>query len=143
MSYVAFGSEADLGAINESVIAAGHRLLVPRVEAGVIVAVERTVDGETVRSDYGIEEPIGPAVDPAEIDVVLVPGVAFDRRGRRLGYGAGYYDGFLPQLREGTALVGVCFSVQVVDEVPVEDHDVLIDVVVSERGVEGGRQAGD
>jgi 5-formyltetrahydrofolate cyclo-ligase len=49
----------------------------------------------------------------------------------------------LPKLREGTPRIGVCFSVQVVDDVPVEEHDVRVDVVVSERGVEGGRPSGD
>jgi len=143
MSYVAFGSEADLSTINDAVLADGHRLLVPRVEGTEIVAVERVPGGETRRSSFGIEEPVGPPVEPAEIDLVLAPGVAFDRRGGRLGYGAGYYDGFLPKLPAGTPVIGVCFSVQVVDAVPVEEHDVRVDVVVSERGVEGGRPAGD
>ena len=72
--------------------------------------------------------------DPAILDVVVVPGVAFTRDGHRLGQGGGWYDRFLPRLPERCTTIGVCFAEQVVDEVPVEDHDVAVDVVVSDAG---------
>jgi 5-formyltetrahydrofolate cyclo-ligase len=143
MSYLAFGSEVDLSDVHDAVFAAGGRMVVPRVEAPRIVAVE-LVPGEDARvSRFGIREPAGPEVEPAEIDLVLVPGVAFDRSGRRLGYGAGYYDQFLTRVSPGTPLVGSCFSVQIADRVPSEPHDRPVDVVITERGLEGGRPAGD
>jgi 5-formyltetrahydrofolate cyclo-ligase len=143
MSYAAFGSEVDLAAVHDEVRRSGGRLLVPRVDGTDIVAVELVVDGEQVVSAFGIAEPTGPAIDPQAIDLVLVPGVAFDPHGGRLGYGAGYYDRFLPRLRPGTPRVGVCFALQVVDAVPRLPHDVAVDVVLTEHGIAGGHQAGD
>jgi 5-formyltetrahydrofolate cyclo-ligase len=143
MSYLAFGSEVDLSDVHDAVFAVGGRMLVPRVEAPRIVAVELVPDEDAPVSRFGIREPTGPEVEPAVIDLVLVPGVAFDRSGRRLGYGAGYYDQFLTRVSPETPLVGACFSVQMVDLVPSEPHDRYVDVVITERGLEGGRPAGD
>jgi 5-formyltetrahydrofolate cyclo-ligase len=70
--------------------------------------------------------------DPSWPDLVVVPGLAFTRDGRRLGQGGGWYDRFLARTR--CPKVGVCFDVQVVAELPVEDHDVVVDVVVTESG---------
>jgi 5-formyltetrahydrofolate cyclo-ligase len=76
-------------------------------------------------------------VRPTAIDLVLVPGVAFDRRGGRLGYGKGYYDGFLAELREQRGamppLVALAFSVQIVEAVPLSPWDVRIPQVLTER----------
>ena len=143
MSYLAFGSEVDLSDVHDAVWAAGGRMLVPRVEAPRIVAVELVPGEDVLVSRFGIREPAGPEVEPATIDLVLVPGVAFDRSGRRLGYGAGYYDEFLARVSPGTPLVGICFSVQVADRVPSEPHDRDVDVVIRDRGLEGGRPSGD
>lgn len=86
---------------------------------------------------YGIPEPAAgaPQVLWTAIDAVLVPGLAFDARGHRLGYGAGYYDRALPKLRADALRVGVCYAVQYLDEVPVAAHDVPVDLVVTERFV--------
>lgn len=94
---------------------------------------------------YGIREPIVSAntekdpescAIPAEsIDVVIVPGVAFDPRGGRLGYGGGYYDRFLPKLRTDVVKIGLAFELQVVDQVPVEEHDIHLDFLVTEKRV--------
>lgn len=71
-----------------------------------------------------------PVVTPAEIDFAIVPAVAFDADGRRLGYGRGSYDRYLPQLREDCQLVGVAFAEQEVDEVPLEPHDVALPTII-------------
>jgi len=73
-----------------------------------------------------------PLPDPATFDLVIVPGVAFTERGARLGRGGGWYDRLLPQLRADCATVGVAFDIQVLPELPVEPHDVPVDVVVTE-----------
>lgn len=75
-----------------------------------------------------------PPPDPALLDVVIVPGIAFTRRGDRLGQGGGWYDRFLSEVRPECATVGVGFAPQVVDELPVEPHDVRVDLVVTEDG---------
>jgi 5-formyltetrahydrofolate cyclo-ligase len=71
-------------------------------------------------------------IDIASIDWVLVPGVAFDRDGRRVGYGGGYYDRFLPLLRADARRVAGAFEMQLVERVPAGRHDVTIDAVVTE-----------
>jgi 5-formyltetrahydrofolate cyclo-ligase len=72
--------------------------------------------------------------DPTSVDVVVVPGVAFTRDGHRLGQGGGWYDRFLARTGGGCTTVGVCFAEQVVDTLPVEAHDVPVDVVVTDQG---------
>jgi 5-formyltetrahydrofolate cyclo-ligase len=72
--------------------------------------------------------------DPRSLDVVIVPGLAFTRAGDRLGQGGGWYDRFLGEVRDGCTTIGVGFAVQVVDELPVEEHDVRLGVVVTEDG---------
>jgi len=86
-------------------------------------------DAPRVASKFGVLEPTGPAVDVAEIDLVIVPGLAFTAAGDRLGYGQGYYDRFLPTVSAAT--VGVCFADQLVDEMPVTATDVRVDTVIS------------
>ncbi len=68
-------------------------------------------------------------------DIVVVPGLAFTTAGDRLGQGGGWYDRFLPQVRADCTTIGVCFAEQILDTLPVEDHDVTMDHVVTERGV--------
>lgn len=74
-------------------------------------------------------------VDPAWPDVVVVPGLAFTAAGDRLGQGGGWYDRFLSQVRSDCTSIGVCFAEQIVDTLPVEAHDVVVDHVVTDRGV--------
>lgn len=91
----------------------------------------------TVIGTYGIREPdpdVSPPVEPGEVDLVCLPGLAFDNHGNRLGYGAGYYDRFLAAYPPGRrpATAGLAFAGQVVDLVPAGPWDVPVDWVVSE-----------
>lgn len=93
----------------------------------------------TVPGHFGITEPAAARwVGPGEVDFIVVPGVAFDRSGRRLGQGGGHYDRLLAACRGFKA--GVAFEVQLVEEVPVTRGDVAVDVVVTERGVYPSRE---
>ena len=74
-------------------------------------------------------------VDPSWPDVVIVPGLAFTRSGRRLGQGGGWYDRFLVGVRDDCTTIGVCFREQLVDELPTEPHDIAVDHVVTDVGV--------
>ena len=74
-------------------------------------------------------------IDPSWPDLVIVPGLAFTRAGDRLGQGGGWYDRFLSEVRADCVTVGVCFAEQVVGELPVEAHDVMVDHVVTDSGV--------
>ncbi len=135
MSYMAFGAELDLGAVHQALLAAGGRLIVPRVSGRIIEPVEVRPGTEFVVSRFGIAEPVGEPIDPLTIDVVLVPAVCFDRRGHRIGYGAGYYDRFLPLTRPDCRRVGVGFAEQLVDLVPDEPHDQPVEMLITDAGV--------
>lgn len=81
----------------------------------------------------------GKEVAPNDLDLVVVPAVGFDRRGARLGNGQGYYDRLLEQARLEAPLVGLGYESQVFDEIPVDEHDIFMDKVVTENGVFDGR----
>ena len=104
----------------------GKVVVLPRVEGRQMHAV---MGPPEVVSAFGIPEPVGDAVDPMSIDLVVVPGLAFTVDGHRLGQGGGFYDRFLPTTRAAT--IAVCFSEQMVDELPFDDHDVVVDQVIS------------
>jgi len=72
-------------------------------------------------------------VDVSELDLIMVPGVGFDSRGGRTGMGKGYYDKCLEHAREDAAIVAVCFECQMFDKIPVQSHDVYMDMVITEK----------
>jgi 5-formyltetrahydrofolate cyclo-ligase len=81
-------------------------------------------------------------IQPTELDMVIVPGVAFDTQGGRLGNGAGYYDRLLRQVRPDTLLAGVCYESQLLPDINMQCHDVTMDEVITEQAVyPGQRQA--
>lgn len=98
-----------------------------------VVDLERVVTGR-----FGVREPgIGaPPVAPDAVDLALLPGLAFDREGVRLGYGRGYYDRLLPDLAPGTPRVGITHTSLIADRLPHEAHDVSVTHLAHERGVE-------
>ena len=136
MAFVGVGNEADTGATIDSLTLAGFRVLLPRVVGEEIVAVVHDPGRALVVGAFGIPEPTGDPVDPQEIDVVLVPGLAFTRDGRRLGQGGGFYDRFLPLVREDCVTVGVCFAEQIVDDLITEPHDRIVDLVITDAVAE-------
>ena len=135
MSYMAFGPELDLHEFHDVILATGGRLVVPRVNGRIIEPVEFRPGTELVVSRFGIAEPVGEPIDPLTIDVVLVPGVCFDRRGHRVGYGAGYYDRFLPLTRPDCRRIGVAYGGQLVDRVSDEPHDQTVDMLITDEEV--------
>ena len=84
----------------------------------------------------------GKEVPPGEIDLALVPGVAFDVNGGRLGNGKGYYDRLLHEVRHDCELIGAGFQAQVFEQVPMDDHDVYLDGVLTETGFYRGKGRG-
>jgi 5-formyltetrahydrofolate cyclo-ligase len=134
--FSSFGSEIDTAPVISRAHVEGRRVLLPYLDEGVMESAEHRPGEELVASSYGPAEPARrEPVDPAEVDAVVAPGLAFDRRGRRLGYGAGYYDRWLRRLRLDTPRIGICFSFQVVDRVPAGGSDERMDIVVTDREV--------
>ncbi|AIQ45306.1 hypothetical protein R70723_04885 [Paenibacillus sp. FSL R7-0273] len=148
LAYVPFRSELDTRPLIGSAWAAGCTVLLPRVIQATGMMSLHPVHSwkELVPGAYGILEP---AADPADMQVrlhrpelIFAPGLAFDRRGGRLGYGGGYYDRLRASLNAGapargrdTLWIGLSFSQQVVEEVPMEDHDACMDLLITEDGV--------
>jgi len=111
------------------------RVLAP-VTRGEISPAEVTFDSgrlSLVPGAFGIMEPAGKKVPPDEIDFVVVPGLAFDLEGNRLGRGKGYYDRFLRKLKPDAFLCGVAFECQVLEEVPHADEDIPVNALVTEK----------
>ena len=84
---------------------------------------------------YNIREPkpeCSPAINIKDLDVVIVPAVAYDKNCYRLGYGGGFYDRFLENLRKDAVTIGIAFDLQIFDEVPKEAHDAQLDYIVTE-----------
>jgi 5-formyltetrahydrofolate cyclo-ligase len=136
MLFASFGSEISTERIVHRLDAEGRTVLLPFVAGDELGAAPYRPGDPTTPSAYGPLEPAARApVDPEHIDVVLLPGLAFDRRGRRLGYGGAHYDRYMPRLRGSALRVGIAFHQQVVDEVPADVRDEPVDVVVTDREV--------
>jgi 5-formyltetrahydrofolate cyclo-ligase len=141
MCFVSFGGEVLTRPIIDWCLAEGKRVAVPKVIAPRRMDAFRVTDLATdlAPGAYGIDEPRGDLglgqVSADEIDLVVVPGCAFDRSGHRVGYGGGFYDTYLPRLRRDVPRVAVAFELQIVDDVPRERHDLRVDVLVTETGV--------
>jgi len=136
--YNAFRGEVGTERIREAFLAAGATLYYPCVEKGTLGFYPHREGDGWVAGQYGISEPFrSPGVPPKTegFDLVVVPGVAFDRAGRRLGQGLGYYDRFLRGLPEDVLRVGLAYSEQLVQEVPVDVWDVAVHAVVTEEEV--------
>lgn len=137
--YAAVPGEVPTGRIREAYLAAGARICYPRVTGKGTIAFYPHREGDGwEQGPYGIPEPPrrrGARPHGAGFDLVVVPGIAFDRKGRRLGHGYGYYDRFLATLPDEAVRVGIAFLHQVVPEVPVDAWDVPVHALVTEEGV--------
>jgi 5-formyltetrahydrofolate cyclo-ligase len=101
----------------------------PRFQGGTLLFHPVSALSELVPGQFGIREPVpGPSL--AEMDLIVVPGLAFTSGGSRLGRGAGFYDRFLSTISKTTLKIGVCFEFQLASEIPQESHDVKMDTVV-------------
>lgn len=138
MLYMPLPLEVDLTPAAITCFRMGKVVCVPRVDwkrrdmAPIEVA---SFDDHSMDLDeHGIRTPRGGApVPPTLIDVVVVPGLAFDDRGYRLGRGGGFYDRLLAKLRKSATTVGLAFECQIVDAVPIDDRDMAVDMIVTER----------
>jgi len=128
LSYIAFRNELDLAGLYDLV--PGVRWAVPRVAEARLVCHPYD-PARLIRHRFGMLEPDPtlPVITPSGIDLVLVPGVAFDRRGGRLGFGGGFYDRFLPTTP--ALRVGVAYERCLAEALPVDMHDQRVDWVVT------------
>ncbi|HEY0793645.1 MAG TPA: 5-formyltetrahydrofolate cyclo-ligase [Chthoniobacterales bacterium] len=106
--------------------------LFPRIDGSDLVFVQAHCWSELLPGRFGIDAPVGPAW-PHPPDVVVVPGLAFDLTGHRVGWGAGYYDRYLARLPRDTRTIGVGFGPQLVDRLPHEPHDVVLRQILTDE----------
>jgi 5-formyltetrahydrofolate cyclo-ligase len=130
-AYFALGSEVRTDLIISEAIKLGKIIALPRVE-GESISFYRYSDGNLVKGQFGIMEPL-PQAKVKAIDLLIVPGIAFDRRGYRLGYGKGYYDKFLS--KSPTVSIGLAYSIQLVENLPHGSHDQRMNAIATENDI--------
>ena len=139
MLFASFRTELDTTPIAEWVLRAGKTLCLPRILAPRLMKAYRVTDlaADLLPGKWDIPEPRQglPEVSPETLDLVFVPGSAFDEDGRRCGYGGGFYDNYLPLSRTGTPWVALAFEVQLVPLIRCEPHDLPVTAIVTERRV--------
>lgn len=135
-------NEVDTRALIGACFAHGKRVAVPVVMPGTKTLAHALIDGldQLVVGPWGLAQPDLAAATwlpaAARIDLVVVPGLAFDRRGHRIGWGGGYYDRFLAQVQ--AVKIGLCYDALVLDCIPGEPHDVPVNMVVAETAIYQG-----
>lgn len=134
--YQAYGAELDPAALRAAAHAAGKTVALPRVDAAGVTLRVVNADTPLVLSAHGIQEPAAdrPTLPPDQPDLIVVPGLGFDRRGGRLGHGGGHYDRLLARLPAGCRRVGFAYDQQVLDLVPTEPHDLALHALVTPAG---------
>lgn len=138
MLYASFRSEVNTWSLIEDCLSQGKRVVLPKtVREGTRIVPCLVNDlNDLVRTKFGVMEPDAnrsPEAETNDIDLILVPGAAFDLKGGRIGYGAGYYDRFLKKYKGIKA--GMCFYSQIVSSTLSEEHDVAMDYLVTDMGI--------
>lgn len=141
MLYISFGSEVITNAIIDSVIRRGKHLIVPLCNSNdySITAYEIYNLSQLYKGNYGILEPdpklidsgILKSVDKSDIDIVVVPGLGFDKFGYRVGYGKGYYDRYLSDF--GGMIIGLCYAECLLDNIYHDKFDIRVDRVITDK----------
>lgn len=141
-AYAALPSEISLAPFITTALADGKRVCIPTINwdtKAMQPAQIQNLDTDLESGRYGVRTPIArcPLVEPNDIDLILIPGLAFDHDLNRLGRGAGFYDRMIDSMSPSSTrppLVGVCFDCQIVERVPTEPHDHPMDRVITQTG---------
>jgi 5-formyltetrahydrofolate cyclo-ligase len=139
--YISYCSEINTRGIIQKALDESKEIYVPRTELDTrsMDAVRITSLDNLVKSSYGILEPSKEklGINPNELDLIVVPGVAFDRDGGRIGYGAGFYDRYFKKIDDKNVgrikKLVLAYDFQVIDKVPMNKHDVTIDYIITEN----------
>ena len=131
--YNALADEVPTQPLIDEMVEKGKTVLLPRVISDTEMELRHyTGQGDLREGAYGIMEPTGELFsDYADIQVAIVPGMAFDTAGHRLGRGKGYYDRFLPLLPKAYK-IGICYPSRLLAEIPTDSHDILMDEVITQ-----------
>lgn len=138
MFYIDFRKEVATGELIKYCLEHGKRVVIPITDTKNIRLIPselRDFPGDLTAGTWGILEPKPDCVRPVEsgeIDFIIVPGVSFDDKGNRLGYGGGFYDRFLPQTKPGATFAALAFELQIREDVCPEAHDFPVHYVITE-----------
>lgn len=136
MSYMDFKNEVSTGEINRKLIEMGKTVLIPRVSEDKSRIIPVVFNGEFKKGNFGILESKGNDFTEKNIDIVIVPGVAFNTRGERIGFGRGYYDKFLNSFGETKPLkISLAYDFQVDDRFFGEEYDEKIHILITESKI--------
>ncbi|MCL6473272.1 MAG: 5-formyltetrahydrofolate cyclo-ligase [Firmicutes bacterium] len=138
--YASFGSEVPTQNLMEDALRMGKRVVLPITDTETKRLLLREVHDVSAlkKNKYGIPEPTqedSRDIEQDLIDLIIVPGVAFDVCGHRIGYGGGYYDRFLKTISPSVPRISLAFEIQIVPEIPKEDHDLPVDEIVTEKRI--------
>lgn len=135
MMYISAFKEPETFTIIENLLSQNKKVVVPVSVASTHTILPTYLESmkELEKGAYGVLEPtIIRAVNPDDIDVVVVPGIAFDMHRNRLGFGKGYYDRLLENMH--AKKIALCYDFQIVDDLPVSDNDIPMDLILTEEG---------
>lgn len=141
LCYLDFRNEVQTRRFINSCLKSGKRIAVPLITqlngSKTMHACEIINITEDLRTGYyGILEPVKDRPVPADsIDLAIIPGVAFDKSLNRLGFGKGFYDRFLPNLKKQCLKIGIAFEIQIADFVPVSEYDIKMDMIITEKRI--------
>ena len=141
MAYLDFNNEVKTDRIINTLIEQDKKVLVPisiLETRDLLLSEIKNIDNEVKIGTFGIREPKEDfirLVDRKEIDIVIVPAVAYDINGYRLGYGGGFYDRFIETLKTDVITIGIAFEMQLFNQVPKEVHDVQLNYIITENGI--------
>jgi len=138
-SYRGTWDEVNVDAFNDWAEVQGYCVAYPiSLPDGIMKAAVPAEENAWHRAAYGILEPVmenSKILDPEDIDLVIVPCVAFDEYGNRCGHGAGYYDRFLPSLNPKVTIIGLAYELQLVDRIQTDKYDCPMDIVITEKRI--------
>ncbi len=136
MLYMPLGNETDTSAIIKTAFCDGKTVVFPVTDekSGEITPFYASEDTKFLKGTFSVLEPVGTQIaDMSKTDVILVPGIAFDKTGNRVGFGKGCYDRLLKD--SSAALIGFCYEFQICEHIPSEPHDIKMDALVTEKGL--------
>lgn len=141
MLYLSFNNEVNTYPLAKWCLENGKKVVVPYCikETREIIPFEiNNFTKDLTKSSFGIMEPkhdLLKKADIKDIDLIIVPGVAFDENCNRLGFGAGYYDRFLPKRAKNTSIIGIAYDYQVINKIPTGIYDVPLDFIITEKKI--------
>lgn len=139
--YMSFGNEVNTLEFIKQMLLSNKRVVVSYTDSKntvLILSEIKSLEDDLERNKFGYLEPVFEKiinVEPEEIDLIIAPGVVFDKSLNRIGYGKGYYDRILSVKREDAKVVAVAYDFQVLDNIPAEEHDVKMDMIVTEESI--------